>query len=282
VKTARREWGSENEDLEVQLLLEAVFQKYGYDFRGYSLAHIKRRVLHRLALSDYHNISEMQHAVLTDRLFFESVLLDLSINFTEMFRDPPFYLALRNDIIPVLKTYPFIKVWNAGCSTGEETYSIAILLREEGMYERTQLYATDFNDVVLKKAKEAIYPADRIQEYTYNYQKAGGKESFADYYTAKYDSAILSSSLKDRILFSNHNLVLDKVFGEMHLILCRNVLIYFTRELQERVIELFLDSLCPGGFLCLGSKESLSLSRHAGAFETVDEKWRIYRKKLDE
>lgn len=270
----------ETENIELQLLLEAIFLKYGYDFRQYSRASVKRRVLHRLSLSGLNSISEMQHRVLREVEFFETLLRDLSINVTEMFRDPTFYKALRTEIIPFLKTYPFVKIWHAGCSTGEEVYSMAIVLQEEGLYKRTQLYATDFNDVVLQKAKEGIYPVENVKEYTLNYQKSGGKDSFVNYYTAKHDHIILNRSLKTNIVFANHNLVTDGVFGEMNLILCRNVLIYFTKELQNRVFKLFYDSLCHHGILCLGSKESLRFSEYGDRFEGIVEDEKIYRKRV--
>ena len=272
----------ESENIEIRLLLEAVHRKYGYDFRDYSKAHIKRRIKHRIQLTDFNSISEMTHRVLYDQSFFETFLLDLSINVTEMFRDPSFYLKLREKVVPFLKTYPFIKVWNAGCATGEEVYSIAILLKEEGLYEKTQVYATDFNQVVIEKAKEGIYPVNSIKKYTQNYQKAGGLGSFADYYTANYDSVIFDQSLKKNIVFADHNLVTDSVFGEMNMIVCRNVLIYFNRNQQGRVIGLFLNSLCPGGFLCLGSKEDLRFSEHFSDFSIISEKGKIYRRKNTE
>jgi len=269
----------ENEDIEIRLLLEAIYLKYGYDFRNYSNAHMKRRILRRMSMTGL-NISEMQHRLLNDSEFFRQVLADFSINVTEMFRDPTFYKAFRTDVVPILKTYPFIRVWHAGCSTGEEVYSMAILLREEGIHDRAQIYATDFNEVVLHKAKEGIFPIDVIKDYTHNYHLAGGKASFADYYIAKYDSAILDKSLKNKIIFADHNLVTDNVFGEMQVIVCRNVLIYFNRELQGRVIRLFDDSLCNGGFLCLGSKESIKYSGSADRFVPFIEDERIFRKKF--
>lgn len=270
---------AENQNIEIQLILEAIFLKYGYDFRNYGKAHVKRRILRRRSIAEMTSLSEMQHRILYDKDFFETLLLDLSITVTEMFRDPSFFKALRKEVIPILKTYPFIKIWHAGCATGEEVYSMAILLKEEGLYERAQIYATDFNEVVLQKAKEGIYPIDRLKDYTLNYQKAGGLESFADYYTAKYESAIIDSSLKKIIVFTDHNLATDGVFGEMNLINCRNVLIYFNKELQNRVLGLFYDSLCRNGFLCLGRKESLKFSEYADKFELVVPAEKIYRKK---
>lgn len=269
---------NEIQNIEIRLFLEALFQRYDYDFRNYSQAHIKRRILHRMNLNNFKNISEMQHRILYDPPFVQQILLDLSINVTEMYRDPSFYAAVRKEVIPILKTYPFIKTWHAGCSTGEEVYSMAILMREEGLLNRSQIYATDFNHKVLKTAKEGIYPIDLIKDYTTNYQKSGGKESFSSYYDANYNSVIIDSSLKKNIVFADHNLVTDSVFAEVNLIICRNVLIYFNRELQDKVIKLFLDSLAPGGILCLGSKENLQYSTHFEMFSVIDAHEKIYRK----
>lgn len=270
-----------NEDIEIKLLMEGIFLKYGYDFRNYSESHIKRRLFRRQAISGIGSISEMLYSVLYDRSFFETLLGDFSINVTEMFRDPSLYKALRKDIIPLLRTYPFIKIWHAGCSTGEEVYSMAMLLKEEGLYDRCQIYATDFNEVVLQKAKEGIYPINHVKEYTYNYQQGGGLFSFSDYYTAEADSVILDESLREKIIFANHNLVTDGVFGEMNVIICRNVLIYFNKVLQNRVISLFYDSLIYGGILCLGTKESLRFSKHEEKFMPADFKQRIFQKKFE-
>ncbi len=269
----------ENDRLMVQLIIEAIHLKYGYDFRQYSSAHTKRRLEHRLSLSGLPNYGQMLHEILYNESFFNELLLDLSINITEMFRDPWFYKAVREFVLPHLQTYPFFKIWHAGCSAGQEVYSMSILLEEEGLKERAQTYATDFNTLILDRAKQGIYPADAIREYTANYQKAGGKRSFSDYYTANYENVILRKSLKERVLFSSHNLVTDGVFGEMNVIFCRNVLIYFNRSLQNKVLELFYESLCPGGFLCLGSKESITFTEYAEAFETVASREKIYRKR---
>lgn len=268
-----------NENIEIRLLLEAIFLKYGYDFRNYAKAHLKRRIKRRLAMTDLTNISEMVPQILYDQGFFEKLLLDLSVNVTKMFRDPIFYRVLRNDVLPVLRTYPFVKVWDAGCSTGEEMYSLAILFKEEDLYDRSQIYATDFNQIALQKARDGIYPLDEVKEYTKNYQKSGGRSSLSDYYLARYDSISLNKSLKKRIVFSDHNLVTDGVFGEMNMIVCRNVLIYFDKELQDRVIHLFWESLCPGGFLCLGSKESLRFNKYGDRFQVFDEREKVYKKK---
>jgi len=270
--------GRDIEAIELDLLLEGIYQRYGYDFRDYGKAHARRRILHRLAMSGFQSISELQHQVLQDESLFHILLQDLSINTTEMFRDPEFFLELREQVIPGLKTYPFIKIWHAGCSTGEEVYSMAIILKEEGLLNRSQIYATDFNPVVLKTAREAIYPAHQMKDYTNNYMKSGGKHSFSDYYCARYDSAILKKSLKENLVFADHNLVTDGVFGEMHLVMCRNTLIYFNKDLQNKVVGLFNESLIPGGFLCLGSKESMAFSAHKNSFSPVVAKWRIFRK----
>ena len=269
-----------NENIEIQLFLEAIYLKYGYDFRNYSKASIKRRLEQRLLRSGLPNISSMQYKILHDKSFFETLFLDLSINVTEMFRDPLFYKAIRKSVIPLLKTYPYIKIWHAGCSTGEEVYSMAILLKEEGLLDKVLIYATDVNENVLKKAKEGIYPIDQIKEYTTNYQMSGGKASFADYYVAKYDAAIMDQSLKKNLVFSQHNLATDSVFGEMHMIICRNVLIYFNKELQNSVISLFDESLIRKGLLCLGSKESLKFSKYVNHFSELVTEQKIYQKKM--
>ena len=266
------------DNIELKVFLEAIFLKYGYDFRNYSTASIKRRIRQRMNLAGVIHLAEMQHKVLHDKNFFHTLLLDLSVNVTEMFRDPSFYQALRKTVIPILKTYPFIKIWHAGCSTGEEVYSIAILLKEEGLLNRSLIYATDFNEVVLNRAREGVYPIDRIKEYTGNYQKAGGLESFSDYYTAKYDAAIMNHALKKQIVFAQHNLASDNVFGEMHLIMCRNVLIYFNKNLQDRSIGLFYESLVRKGILCLGSKESIRYTNYNDRFSELVGKEKIYQK----
>ncbi|KJU86824.1 protein-glutamate O-methyltransferase CheR [Candidatus Magnetobacterium bavaricum] len=269
---------SENEDIEVRILLEAIYLKYGYDFRNYSKASLKRRIAQRMTLSSLDNVSDMIHKILYDRAFFDMFLNELSIKVTEMFRDPLFFLAMRKQVIPLLRPLPFIKVWIAGCSTGEEVYSLAILLTEEKLYEKTRIYATDFSEAALNQARDGIYKTNDMKKYTSNYQQAGGVESFVDYFLARYDSAIMDQSLRKNITFSRHNLVTDGVFGEMNLIVCRNVLIYFNRDLQDSVFGLFVDSLCEGGFLALGSKETIRLSRHASNFEDVSKEEKIYCK----
>lgn len=206
-------------------------------------------------------------------------LQDLSITVTEMFRDPIFYRSLRTNVFPVLKTYPFIKIWHAGCSTGQEAYSMAILLKEEGLYDRTTIYATDFNQEALNRAKEGIYAGKLMKDYTLNYQEAGGKEAFSDYYTSSYEMAIMAQDLKKNIVWANHNLVTDAVFAEVHLVLCRNVLIYFDKDLQSKVHRLFYESLKNGGVLCLGSKESLKFGSFSNRYVELDKKQKIFKKR---
>jgi chemotaxis protein methyltransferase CheR len=270
----------DNQDIEIRLLVEAIYQKYGYDFRNYSQAHVKRRVVSRLSQSGMKSISEMIHESLNNHKFVELLLMDLSINVTEMFRDPAFYAALREDVIPVLRTYPYLKIWHAGCASGEEVYSMAILLKEEGIFHKTQIYATDFNPVIIRQAKEGIYPAARMKEFAVNYQKSGGRSTFSDYYTVQGESAKLLEPLKKNIVFATHNLVTDSVFAEVNMVICRNVLIYFDRNLQDRVISLFVDSLPGGGVLCLGSKENLQFSKHSDSFNPLVAGERIYIRKF--
>lgn len=270
----------ENQDIEVRLLIEALFLKYGYDFRNYSQAHLKRRILSRFQRSGCKNIAEMIHLVLNDSRIVEKILMDLSITVTEMFRDPSFYKALRESVLPVLRTDSYVKIWHAGCASGEEVYSMAIMLKEEGLLHKTQIYATDFNPRVIQMAKQARYPLSRIKEFSGSYQKAGGKGFFSDYYKVEGEEAILHESLRKRVVFATHNLVTDSVFAEVNLVVCRNVLIYFNRQLQDHVLELFSDSLQGGGFLCLGSKENLQFSNQASRFEPVVDKERIYIKKF--
>ncbi|MCB0395048.1 MAG: protein-glutamate O-methyltransferase CheR [Flavobacteriales bacterium] len=266
-------------DIEIPLLLEAIFQRYGYDFRSYSKAHVKRRILQRLRLSGLESVSMLQHRVLADPSFASEVLKDLSINVTEMFRDPKFYAAVREKVVPLLKTWSYCKIWHAGCSTGEEVYSMAILLSEEGVYDRTQLYATDFNYDVVKQAREGIYPIQQMKRHAMNYVSSGARASFTDHFYAKYDSAIMNNNLKKNIVWAHHNLVTDGDFTETNMIVCRNVLIYFNKDLQNKVIRLFHQSLVRGGILCLGHKETLMFSEYGKYFEALDEGQRIYKKR---
>ena len=267
------------EDIEIRLLLEAIYQLYGYDFRSYSPASMRRRIMHRLTMSGFATVLEMTDRVLRDRQFFVTLLNDLTVNVTEMFRDPEFYKAFREEVVPVLKTFPFIKIWHAGYSTGEEIYSMAILLEEEGLYERAMLYATDIDKNVLAAAKKGIYPIHAFKQYTDNYRRAGGRQSLSDYATARYDSVIMEQRLKRNIVFADHDLATDQVFGEMHVILCRNILIYFDRPLQQRVFKLFGESLDMGGFLCLGTKETLRFGGNEESFDVVNRSLRIFRKR---
>jgi chemotaxis protein methyltransferase CheR len=268
----------ELERVEIELLLEGVFRHYGFDFRSYAYASIRRRLWKRTEAEGLSSISELQARVLHDAAAMERLLLDLSVSVTAMFRDPGFYRVFREDVAPLLRTYPFIRIWHAGCSTGEEVYSTAIVLEEEGLLERTRIYATDINGAVLQQARAGIFPLNRMQEYTENYIRAGGKRSFSEYYTAKYDGALFSPSLTRNTVFSQHNLVTDRSFSEFTVIFCRNVLIYFDRELQNRVHTLFYDSLVTLGILALGSKESLRFSQYEPCYKKLHSRERLYRK----
>jgi len=232
-----------------------------------------------MAMSGLEDISQMQSKVLNDEIFASALLQDLSITVTEMFRDPSFYVSLRENVIPILKTYPFIKIWHAGCATGEEAYSMAIIMHEEGLYDRTTIYATDFNQRVLNQAKEGIFSHKMMKKYTANYQLSGGKDSFSSYYTSDQDNVIMKQLLKKNIVWANHNLVTDSVFAEAHVILCRNVLIYFNHNLQNKVQILFYNSLINGGILCLGSKESLRFTDLHNGYTELDKKQRIFKKR---
>ena len=266
------------ERLEIELLLEGMFRHYGFDFRSYAYATIRRRLWKRVEAEGLGSISDLQALVLHDSTAMDRLLLDLSISVTAMFRDPDFYRVFRQDVVPLLRTYPFIRIWHAGCSTGEEVYSAAIVLEEEGLLDRARIYATDINGNVLKQAKAGIFPLTRMQEYTENYIRAGGTRSFSEYYTAMYDGALFSPSLTRNTVFSQHNLVTDRSFSEFHMVFCRNVLIYFDRALQDRVHSLFYDSLVMFGVLALGSKESLRFSQYEDCYEMLHVKERIYRK----
>ena len=266
------------EDIEIQLLLEGVYRYYGYDFRNYAPSSLRRRIRNILRVEEATSISALQDRILHDSACMERFLLGLTVNVTSMFRDPSFFAALRNKVIPLLRTYPFIRIWHAGCSTGQEVYSMAILLYEEGLYHRSRIYATDTNELVLQQAKSGIYPLGFMQEYTQLYLKAGGKSSFSEYYTAAYENAIIRSYLKENIVFSQHNLATDSSFNEFNVILCRNVLIYFDQILQKRVHQLLYDSLGVFGILGLGRQESLRLTPYEHYYEEVEKSDRIYRR----
>ncbi|HWI40385.1 MAG TPA: protein-glutamate O-methyltransferase CheR [Verrucomicrobiae bacterium] len=266
------------EEIEIDLLLEAIHRRYGYDFRQYAKASIRRKVRQMASTVGVQRIGELIPRLLHDQDLFGRVVGTFATPVTEMFRDPPFFRYLRESIVPYLRTYPFVRIWVAGCATGEEVYSLAILLREEGIYDRCTLFATDFVDPVLRRAAEGIYPLRSMKTNIANYLQAGGGRAFSDYYHADYDSVIMDASLRDNITFANHNLVTDGVFSEVHLVLCRNVLIYFNAALQSRVLNLFHDSLLHGGFLALGSKESLRQPEFAGRFADLESTWKVYRR----
>jgi len=263
---------------EFRELLEAIRLVYGYDFTDYAEASVKRRVLLFMSSKKIESLADLSKAILQNEKLFEEFIQVISVTVTEMFRDPVFYKSLRENVMKRLGTYPFIKIWVAGCATGEEVYSIAIMLKEEGLLSRSIIYATDINQRSLHIAKEGLYDAENMKAYTANYQKAGGIESFSDYYKAKYNSVIFDKSLKQNIVFSPHNLAVDKSFNEFQFIICRNVLIYFNQQLQNKVISLFYESLCPFGFLALGNKESLLFSERKKNFEDVDKKEKIFIK----
>jgi chemotaxis protein methyltransferase CheR len=266
------------EDLEIELLLSAIYKYYGLDFRNYADGSIRRRIWKQIEQEKLFSISQLQNKILHDKRCMERFLLTLSINVTSMFRDPPFYRAFRKKIVPLLKTYPSIRVWCAGCSTGEEVYSLAILLHEEGLFEKSRIYATDMNEAVLRTAQEGIYPLLQMQEYTKNYVDAKGKHGFSEYYTAKYESAILRPFLKEKIVFAKHNLASENSFNEFNVIFCRNVLIYFNEDLQKRVHQLMYESLCRFGILCLGEKESISFTGFEKDYEELDPSYKIYKR----
>lgn len=266
-------------DIESRLLLEALQQVYGYDFRDYAESSLRRRLVNWLSGSGFANLSEAQGRLLRDRNLLDQFVCGITVNVSEMFRDPLFFRAVREQVVPHLKTYSFVKIWHAGCASGEEVYSMAILLREEGLQGRYRIYATDVNEEVLSKAREGIYPLKEMQRFTQNYQKSGGQHDFADYYTARYDHAMLMPELKKEIVFAAHNLAVDADFGEMNMVVCRNVMIYFKAALKDRVLELFDRALLPGGFLCLGQKESLEKRGASGNYDELAGGTRIYVKR---
>ena len=265
-------------DLEIRLLVEAIHAQYGHDFREYSRASLKRRLLFAQQQMGARSLSALQERILHEPQSFPELLQHLTVPVSEMFRDPDYFRALRQHVVPVLRTYPTLKVWVAGCSTGEEAYSMAILLHEEGLLERSIVYATDINHASLDKARQGIYSLEQLRTFTRNYQEAGGVASFSDYYTAGYGHAVFDRRLRESITFADHSLATDSVFAEMHLVSCRNVLIYFNRKLQDRALGLFHDSLVYRGFLGLGSKESLEFSDYSRRFEPVSKANRLYRK----
>ena len=265
-------------DIELRMLMEAIYLKYSYDFRDYTGASQKRRVVHAMHEMGCETISRLQSRVLHEPAAFSELLQYLTIPVTEMFRDPTYYAALREHVMPVLSTYPSLKIWVAGCSTGEEVYSLAILLKEEGLLERSIIYATDINPQSLEKAKNGLFPLDNMRAYTENYQASGGRRAFSDYYTAAYNAALFDRSLAENVTFADHSLATDAVFAETQFISCRNVMIYFKKKLQERALGLFHESLCHLGFLGLGSKESIDFSPYGPLFEPIVKRERLFRK----
>jgi len=267
-------------DIELPLLLEAIYQKFHYDFRGYATASLKRRLKSALGQFGYRSLSQIQDRILRDPASFSGLLDFLTVQVTDMFRDPGYFLALRRDVVPWLRTYPSLKIWVAGCSTGEEAYSLAILLREEQLLDRSLIYATDINPQALHAAEAGVYDATRVASFTADHRRSGGRGSLSEFYTAAYDRAIFDKSLRRHIAFSDHSLATDSVFAEVQLVSCRNVLIYFDRDLQNRALGLFRESLVRNGFLGLGAKESLRFSAQADAFVEVSREDKLYQKRV--
>ena len=265
-------------EAEIRQLLETLYQRYHYDFRQYATASLKRRLLQALTHFQCQTLAQLQERILRDESAFPRLLEYLTVQVSDLFRDPEFFLAVRQQVVPLLATYPSLKLWVAGCSTGEEAYSYAILLAEEGLLERTRIYATDINDESLRKAQKGVYSLDRMKQFTLNHRMAGGHGSLSDYYHASKDSAVMSPELKQHITFADHSLATDSIFSEVQLVSCRNVLIYFDKTLQDRALGLFNDALCRRGFLCLGTKESVRFSAHAHRFQEVSGEQKIYRR----
>jgi len=269
---------NELQDIEIGLLLDGLYRVHGFDFRDYSRASIKRRILELMRAEKLETVSALQNRVLHDGACLERLLLGLSVHATAMFRDPSFYLTFRSKVVPLLRTYPTVQIWIAGCSTGEEVYSLAILLQEESIYPKCRIYATDISQAVLRRARDGIFPLAAMRDYTTNYHQGGGKHEFSDYYTAQYDNVIFSSGLRNNVVFSEHNLATDGSFNEFQVILCRNVMIYFNKDLQARVHNLLYDSLSMFGVFGLGNKESLKFTPRAEFYEHINENDKLYRK----
>jgi len=275
---APRAGWSATEEVEVDLLLEAVYRIRGFDFRDYARASLRRRIQNRLMVEKVETITRLLDKVLHDASCMDRFVLGLSVNVSAMFRDPGFFRVLRDQVLPLLRTSPYIRIWQAGCSTGEEIYSLAILLAEERLLDRCRIYATDINERVLERAREGIYPLELMQKYTQNYIQAGGTRSFSEYYTAAYENAIFTPALHEHVVFAKHNLVTDGPFNQFDLILCRNVMIYFNRRLQDRVHRLLYGSLASFGVLGLGAKETLSLTPLESRYAELDAPNRLYRR----
>lgn len=273
--------GSKSHDIELRLLIDAIYHKYHYDFRGYATASLKRRLGSAMVRFGCSTLSQLQDKLLHEPAVFPPLLDYLTVQVSEMFRDPSYFKALRDEVVPLLRTYPSLKVWVAGCSAGEEAYSLAILLKEEGLLDRTLIYATDINTDALKRAEAGVYPLEQIAPFTVSHQRSGGHSSLSDHYTAAYGRAVFDRSLRRQMVFSDHSLATDSVFAEVHLVSCRNVLIYFDRHLQDRALGLFGEALCRKGFLGLGSKESLRFSAHREAFDDFVPQERIYQRRSD-
>ncbi|WP_379131457.1 CheR family methyltransferase [Paenibacillus sp. sgz500958] len=269
---------NELEIIEIELLLDGVHRLYGYDFRNYAFPSLRRRIWHHVHAENVPSISALQDKVLHDRGCFERFVHSLSIPVTDMFRDPGLFQTFRSKVIPLLRTYPYIRIWHAGCSTGEEVYSMAIMLHEEGLYDKARIYATDMNNRSLQQAKEGVYEISKMKQYTQNYLEAGGTRAFSEYYTAKYNSVILQPFLRKNVIFSEHNLATDTSFNEFNVIFCRNVMIYFNDDLRDHVHGLFHDSLSRYGVLVLGSKESIHFTRFSSSYQPLDRVEKIYRK----
>ncbi|GIO58139.1 CheR family methyltransferase [Paenibacillus cellulositrophicus] len=269
---------TEREDIELELLLEGIHRLYGYDFRNYAIPSLRRRIWHFIRAESLSNISQLQEKVLHHRPVFERLVHNLSIPVTEMFRDPNLFLTFRKKIVPLLRTYPYIRIWHAGCSTGEEVYSMAILLHEEGLLDKARIYATDMNDRSLEQAKQGIFGIEKMKLYTKNYIEAGGTRSFSEYYTAKYNSVIFQPFLSKNMIFAEHNLATDRSFNEFNVIFCRNVMIYFNDTLRDHVHGLFYESLSRFGILVLGAKESIQFTEYSDSYEPLDRVEKIYRK----
>lgn len=269
---------NELEKIEIELLLEGIYRHYGFDFRNYVFPSIRRRIWHRIYSENLSTVSALQERVLHDPVIMNRLLEDFSITVTEMFRDPSFYLSIRKNIIPILKEYPEIRIWHAGCSTGEEVYSMAILLNEEGLHNKVRIYATDMNGSAIETAKRGLFPFKKMRKYTKNYLHSGGRKAFSEYYSVKGEHAVFHSFLGENVVFAQHNLAVDHSFNEFHLIICRNVMIYFNPTLQTRVHELFHNSLVLSGILGLGKKEDLTFTSHSGYYEEMDANEKLYRK----
>lgn len=267
-----------SKDDQIRILINCILERYGFDFRDYALASLRRRITSIVRSERLDTIADLQERILADPLAFQRFVHGISVSVTSMFRDPSFYATLRREVVPLLATYPFIRVWLAGCSTGEEVYSIAILLHEEGLYDRSRIYATDLDVLSVRQAEQGIFPLAAMKEYSANHLKSGGKESLSRYYTADRENALFRNYLKSNIVFAQHNLACDSSFNEFHIILCRNVLIYFNSALRERVLLLLHDSLRTFGILGLGSKESLRFSDIEPCYEPIDTKEKLYRK----